>query len=67
MEVQLLTLFQLGGADYAHHITACPPGLEYLSAYLYSVMLLAGGKGRPEFGVSVNPILPWGIMPTWIC
>ena len=22
----------VGGADYAHHITSCPPGFEYLMA-----------------------------------
>ena len=29
-----VTLFQPGGADYAHHITACPPGFENLTASL---------------------------------
>ena len=24
-----------GGADYVHHITACPPGFEILTASLY--------------------------------
>ena len=28
------TLFQPGGADYAHRITACPPGFENLTASL---------------------------------
>jgi hypothetical protein len=31
-----LTLFQPEGTDYAHHITACPPGFENLTAYLSS-------------------------------
>ena len=31
-----LTLFQPGGADYAHRITACPPGFENLAASLLS-------------------------------
>ena len=30
-----LTLFQPGGADYAHHITACPPRFENLTTSLY--------------------------------
>ena len=30
-----LTLLQAGGADHAHHITACPPGFENLTAPLY--------------------------------
>ena len=29
-----LTLFQPGGADYAHHITACPLGFENLTTSL---------------------------------
>ena len=29
-----LTLFQPGGADYAHHITTCPPEFENLTASL---------------------------------
>ena len=29
-----LTLLQPGGPDYAHHITACPPGFENLVASL---------------------------------
>jgi hypothetical protein len=29
-----LTLFQPWGADYAHHITDCPPGFENLAASL---------------------------------
>ena len=29
-----LTLFQPGEVDYAHHITACPPGFENLTASL---------------------------------
>ena len=30
-----LTLFQPWGADYAHHITDCPPGFENLAASLH--------------------------------
>ena len=30
-----LTLFQPGGADYAHHITACTPGFENISTPLH--------------------------------
>ena len=29
-----VTLFQLGGADYAHHIPACARGFENLTASL---------------------------------
>ena len=29
-----LTVFQPRGVDYAHHITACPPGFENLTTYL---------------------------------
>ena len=29
-----LTLLQPGGADYSHHITACPPGFEHPAAAL---------------------------------
>ena len=29
-----LTLFQPEGTEYAHHITACPPGFENLTASL---------------------------------
>ena len=38
-----LTLFQPSGADYAHHITDCPPGFENLTASLYDhrITLLA--------------------------
>ena len=34
-----LTLFstRVGGAGYAHHITACPPGFENLIASLFKV------------------------------
>ena len=35
-----LTLFQPGGADYAHHITACPPGFEILAASMSLVQIL---------------------------
>ena len=35
-----LTRFQPEGADYAHHITACPPGFENLMASLYSNLLV---------------------------
>ena len=35
-----LTLFQPGLADYAHHITPCPPGLENLTAHLNSVQAM---------------------------
>ena len=31
-----LTLSQLGGADYAHYSTTCPPGFLTLAASLYS-------------------------------
>ena len=31
-----LTIFPQGGADYAHHITACPPGFENRTANLIS-------------------------------
>ena len=30
-----LNLIQPGGADYAHHIAACPPGFENLTASLH--------------------------------
>ena len=32
-----LTLFQQGGQIYAHHITACPPGFENLTASLHII------------------------------
>ena len=31
------TLFQPGGANYAHYTTACPPGLENVTASLHWV------------------------------
>ena len=37
-----LTLFQPGEVDYAHHITACPPGFENLMA---SLIIKKGRKG----------------------
>ena len=33
------TLFHLGGAHYAYHITACPPGFENLAASLGIIKL----------------------------
>ena len=40
-----LTLFQPGGgADYAHHITACPPGFENLAASLLCLQKCGGAK-----------------------
>ena len=34
LDHSLVTLFHPRGADYAHHITDCPPGFETLTASL---------------------------------
>ena len=39
--ITVITIFQPGGADYAHHITACPPRFENLTASLIAVAIYA--------------------------
>ena len=34
------------GADFAHRITACPPGFEILAASLYSITSMASLKTK---------------------
>jgi hypothetical protein len=36
--ISTLTVFQSGGRDYAHCITACPPRFEKLTASLHSIL-----------------------------
>ena len=43
-----LTLFQPGWADYAHHITACPPRFEKLTASLHCIGCRNWGQGAGE-------------------
>jgi hypothetical protein len=36
------------GADYNHHITACPPGFENLTASLHSINKKSGHLATPS-------------------
>ena len=66
MGVQL-TLLQPGGADYAHHITASPPGFENPAASLLCICIwnlgfylffkfsyLVGYKAKKEFWLEAD-------------
>ena len=47
-----------GGAEYAHHITACPPGFENLAASLRYTCLYIGRVGNLFLNIYVKLRMP---------
>ena len=45
--------FPTRGANYAHHNTACPPGLENLTASLYDIIILLIALVREQGGIEL--------------
>jgi hypothetical protein len=51
------------GADYAHHITACPPGFENLTAYLNYIYVYCGYNHLNPYLFTVLLSIPFNKFP----